>query len=105
IANADRYFARFEDTLGGNEKSSFAALLRAYHDYSDNLKGVATVLRAGDMDAYLKQGTQGVQDKYMTARTEFIEQSELASQGTMDRVSAFSTTFVSSLVAILVLGL
>lgn len=105
IASADKDFAMFESTLSNAEQTAFAPVQQAYHNYSNNLQGVARVLKAGDMEAYMKQGTQKVQDDYMKARIEFSARSETTGQATMAGISSFHTFFVMVLSAILAFSL
>ncbi len=101
IVSADRNFAALEQTLTDAEKQAFAPYLQAYRKFSSNLQGVGRVLEAGDMEAYLKQGTQGVQDQYMKARDGFIAVSEAAGQATMQSIDSLYSLFITVLGAIL----
>ena len=105
IGNADRSFAQFESSLGAAaDSAATAGLVRAYRAFSRNLQGVATVLQAGDMDAYLKQGTQGVQDEFMRARDAFMADSEARGTAVLEGVEGFTGIFTSVLAAVLALG-
>ena len=72
IASADKNIAEMEQSLVDADRQAITPYLQAYRRYSDNLKSVDRVLTRGDMQAYLKQGTQKVQDDYMAARDTFI---------------------------------
>ncbi|MDQ8031473.1 methyl-accepting chemotaxis protein [Bordetella genomosp. 1] len=105
VARADKSFAIFEKSLDDTDRQSSAALVQAYHAYSANLKRVGDVLQAGDMEAYLKQGTQGVQDTYLKARNGFIEATEAGGESAMQTITDFSSLFTTLLAVVLVIGL
>ncbi|KAF1019531.1 MAG: Methyl-accepting chemotaxis protein I [Paracidovorax wautersii] len=105
VAGADRHFTLFESALTETDRPRVAALVQAYHAYSANLQRVGDVLQAGDMDAYLKQGTQGVQDTYLSARNGFIEAAEASGAAAMRTITGLSSLFSAVLAAALAVGL
>lgn len=98
-------FARYEATLDEQDRQAHAYLIGAFQNYSSNLEGVDRVLVAGDMEAYMKQGTQGVQDAYMKARDEFAGMSEAETKATVVGAARFHETFILALVVLLVCSL
>lgn len=103
ISNADRSFAQFESSLEAASAVT-ADLVRAYRAFSQNLQGVARVLQAGDMDAYLKQGTQGAQDAFREARSAFMADSEARAAAVLNGVEKFDGIFTAVLATVLALG-
>ncbi|WP_066454665.1 methyl-accepting chemotaxis protein [Castellaniella caeni] len=105
IAAADVRIADLQKGLGADDARAMAPFLTAYRQYSDNLKGVDRVLSAGDMQAYLKQGTQKVQDNYMSVRDRFVSNAEQFGQSTMQRIESFYTLFIGALAVTLLVSL
>ncbi|MGB6008866.1 methyl-accepting chemotaxis protein [Castellaniella sp.] len=105
IAAADARVATLKQGLSAEDLDAMGPFLAAYQRYSDNLKGVDRVLTAGDMQAYMKQGTQKVQDSYMTARDAFVANAERFGQSTMQRIASYYTLFVAVLTVTLIISL
>ena len=105
VASADQSFAIFEKALTDADRPAVAQLVQSYHAYSANLKRVGDVLQAGDMEGYLKQGTQGVQDTYLKARRGFIETTGNNGETAMQTINDFSSIFTTLLAVVLAIGL
>ncbi|MBY4898569.1 methyl-accepting chemotaxis protein [Cupriavidus sp. AU9028] len=105
LERAARSFSSFEQALAEQEKADAAALIAAYKTFDSNLRGVGRVLEAGDLDAYMKQGTQGVQDRFMKERIAFMERAEASGQAAMDDITALHRAFVITLIALLAASL
>lgn len=105
IAAADEQISRLTKGLDTTDQPEMASFLAAYQQYSSNLKGVDRVLTDGDMQAYLKQGTQKVQDSYMAVRDTFVTHAEAFGHSTMQRIDSYYTLFVNVLTVTLILSL
>jgi methyl-accepting chemotaxis protein-2 (aspartate sensor receptor) len=105
IASADKSFAAFEAVLTDEDRKVSAPLVAAYRNFSGNLQGVGRVLEAGDMDAYLKQGTQKAQDQFMGARDDFMAMSEQVGRAAMDDIAVFHRLFITVLAVVLAISL
>lgn len=105
LKDAQANFALFEATLDDADRRQYKELIDAFQAYHSNLEGVDRVLVQGDMAAYLKQGTQGVQNTYMEARDAFIDAYEARTTRTIHGLSAFHTTFMTAMAIILALSL
>ena len=105
LAEADTRFAAFESTLTEEDRTRAADLIKAYRAYQTNLLGVGNVLEAGDMEAYLKQGTQGVHDTFMKTRDSFMQITEAQGVASMREIDEFSNLFTVVLAIVMALGL
>ncbi|VFR16241.1 Methyl-accepting chemotaxis protein I (serine chemoreceptor protein) [plant metagenome] len=107
VADAGRHFARFDAALTAGDRASSVttAYIQAYRQYETNLNNVARVLEAGDMTAYLKQGTQGVQETYMKAQSAFMASSDAIGESALEGITDMTALFSLVLAGVLAAGL
>lgn len=60
LAQADARVAELQQDLSADDLAAITPFVEAYQKYSNNLKGVDRALTAGDLEAYMQQGTQKV---------------------------------------------
>lgn len=100
-----RLFDDFVVSLNPTDRQREAELISKGQALFANLEGVAKVLEAGDMDAYLKQGTQGAQDAFMAHSERFIQRTDEEGVVLMTHIDERATRFtLTMLIALVIVG-
>lgn len=103
---ANAAFGDYQRIAGGHGAQA-TALLGPFGAYRDALNELAGDLDRNDMQAFLDQPTQHIQDAFLGAQRSFITQRRQAAQGLLDDIDARLALFraVALLVALLLIAI